>query len=120
MIREIIDLLVAGESMNMDQASNVMDEIMEGRTTPGQLGAFLIALRLKGETPEEIAAMATVMRRKSLRIELDEPIVDTCGTGGDMSGTLNISTSAALIAASAGAIVAKHGNRSIWETLLCE
>ena len=112
MIREIIDILVDGKSMNMEQASNVMDEIMEGRTTPGQLGAFLIALRLKGETPEEIAAMASVMARKSLRIELDEPIVDTCGTGGDGTGTFNISTVSAFVAAGAGLKVAKHGSRA--------
>ena len=112
MIREAIEELVAGRSLTMDQASTVMDEIMEGQATQAQLAAFLTALRLKGETPEEIAGMATVMREKALRVEVEGTIVDTCGTGGDGSGTFNISTAAAFVAAGAGLKVAKHGNRA--------
>ena len=89
MIREAIEELVAGRSLSMDQASAVMDEIMEGQATQAQLAAFLTALRLKGETPEEIAGMATVMREKALRVEVEGAVVDTCGTGGDGSGTFN-------------------------------
>ena len=112
MIREAIEELVAGRSLSMDQASTVMDEIMEGQATQAQLAAFLTALRLKGETPEEIAGMATVMREKALRVEVEGTVVDTCGTGGDGSGTFNISTAAAFVAAGAGLKVAKHGNRA--------
>ena len=112
MIREAIEELVAGRSLSMDQASAVMDEIMEGQATQAQLAGFLTALRLKGETPEEIAGMATVMREKALRVEVEGAVVDTCGTGGDGSGTFNISTAAAFVAAGAGLKVAKHGNRA--------
>ena len=112
MIREAIKEMVAGRSLTMDQASTVMDEIMEGQATQAQLAAFLTALRLKGETPEEIAGMATVMREKALRVEVEGTVVDTCGTGGDGSGTFNISTAAAFVAAGAGLKVAKHGNRA--------
>ena len=78
----------------MEQAARVMTEIMDGEATPAQVGAFVSALRLKGETPDEIAGMAQVMREKSLHVEIDGPLVDTCGTGGDASGSFNISTTA--------------------------
>ena len=83
MIREAIDKVVSGRSLDMKEAASVMGEIMEGEATPGQLGAFLTALRLKGETAEEIAGMATVMREKALRVEVSGPLVDSVGTGGD-------------------------------------
>ncbi len=89
-----------------------MNEIMGGEATPAQIGAFLTALRIKGETAEEIAGMAEVMRDKALRVEVAEPLVDTCGTGGDASGTFNISTTATFVVAGAGVKVAKHGNRA--------
>ena len=86
---------------------------MGGEATPAQFGAFVTALRLKGETPEEIAGMARVMREKALRVSVDGALVDTCGTGGDGSGAFNVSTTAAFVAAGAGAKVAKHGNRAM-------
>ena len=113
MIREAIEALVEGRSLSMEQAAQAMSEIMDGEATPAQFGAFVTALRLKGETPDEIAGMAQVMRQKALRVHVDGPLVDTCGTGGDSSGTFNISTTAGFVVAGAGARVAKHGNRAM-------
>ena len=96
----------------MGDAVTVMREVMEGEVTPAQLGSYLTALALKGETPEEIAGFATVMRDKSLRVAVDGTTIDTCGTGGDRKGTFNISTAAAFVVAGAGLTVAKHGNRA--------
>ena len=112
MIREAISAVFAGESLSQADASTVMEEIMEGEATPGQLGSFLTALSLKGETPGEIAGMATVMRQKALRVSVPGTLVDTCGTGGDGQNTFNISTAAAFVVAGAGLKVAKHGNRA--------
>ena len=112
MIREAITNTVAGQSLSMDEAVAVMREVMEGEATPAQLGSYLTALSLKGETPEEIAGFATVMREKSLRVNIVGPAVDTCGTGGDFKGTFNISTAAAFVVAGAGLTVAKHGGRA--------
>ena len=113
MIRESIADVVEGRSLTMDQAAATMTEIMEGEATPAQFGALVTALRLKGETVEEIAGMARVMRDKSLHVSVDGPLVDTCGTGGDASGTFNISTTAGFVVAGAGVNVAKHGNRAM-------
>ena len=112
MIRESIAAVVSGQSLTMEEASSVMREIMEGEATPAQLGAFLTALALKGETTPEIAGMARVMREMALRVEVDGELVDTVGTGGDGKNTFNISTATAFIAAGAGLKVAKHGNRA--------
>ncbi len=97
----------------MDEAAQVMEEIMEGQVTPAQFGAFVTALRLKGETVEEIAGLARTMRAKAIPVRVNEPVVDTCGTGGDGSATFNISTAAAFVVAGAGLKVAKHGNRAM-------
>ena len=113
MIREAIEAVVSGESLSMETAAQVMNEIMSGEATPAQFGAFVTALRLKGETVDEIAGMAQIMREHSLHVEVNGNLVDTCGTGGDGSGTFNISTAAAFVAAGAGAKVAKHGNRAM-------
>ena len=86
---------------------------MTGKATPAQFGAFVTALRLKGETTEEIAGMARVMREKALHVQSDGDLVDTCGTGGDGSHTINVSTIAAFVTAGAGLKVAKHGNRAM-------
>jgi len=113
MIKEAIAQLVGGHSLTMDEASAVMNEIMEGSATPAQFGALVTALRLKGETVEEIAGFARTMRSKALRVSISEPVVDTCGTGGDGKGTFNISTTAAFVVAACGLKVAKHGNRAM-------
>ena len=113
MIRDAIVAVVAGRSLSEEEAQSAMEEIMSGEATPAQLGAFVTALRLKGETVDEIAGMARVMRAKASRIDYDGALLDTCGTGGDDSGTFNVSTAAAFVAAGAGARVAKHGNRAM-------
>ncbi len=112
MIREAIDIVVSGHSLTREQATEVMQEIMEGEATPAQLGAFLTALRLKGESTEEIAGMAAVMREKALQVNAEGPLLDVVGTGGDGKNTFNISTASAFVAAACGARVAKHGNRA--------
>ena len=111
-IREAIDAVVSGQSLTMDQAAAVMRQIMQGEATPAQLGSFLTALRLKGVATGEIAGMATVMREFSLKVRVEGTVVDSVGTGGDGSGTFNVSTAAALVAAGAGVRIAKHGNRA--------
>ena len=113
MIREAIAKLVTGESLSEREAAQAMEEIMAGEATPAQFAAFVTALRLKGETVDEITGLASVMRARATRVHTSEPVVDTCGTGGDRAGTFNISTAAALVAAGAGARVAKHGNRAM-------
>ncbi|HET7768599.1 MAG TPA: anthranilate phosphoribosyltransferase [Chloroflexota bacterium] len=113
MIIEALAKVVERQPLTRDEAAAVMGDIMEDRATSAQFGAFVTALRLKGETPEEIAGMAQVMRDKSLKVPTDLPVVDTCGTGGDGSGTFNVSTAAAFIVAGAGQPVAKHGNRGM-------
>jgi anthranilate phosphoribosyltransferase len=113
MIQESINELVFGNDLSKATAAQVMDEIMTGEATPAQFGAFVTALRIKGETVEEIAGMAEVMREKALRVESDGNLIDTCGTGGDGSNTINISTISAFVVSGAGLKVAKHGNRAI-------
>ena len=104
--------IVAGRDLSQDDAASVFEIIMTGEATPGQIGAFLAAIRVKGETPEEIAGAALTMRRLSTRVVVEHPhLVDTCGTGGSGAKLFNISTAAAFVAAAAGAAVAKHGNR---------
>jgi len=113
MIKEAISALIDGKSLSIEEAAQVMEEIMGGEVTPAQFGAFVTALRLKGETVEEIAGLASVMRAKAIAVNVAGPLVDTCGTGGDGSSTFNISTTAAFIVAGAGLKVAKHGNRAM-------
>lgn len=112
-IRDAIARLAEMQDLNEDEAAACMEELMTGTATPAQFGAYATALRMKGETVEEIAGMARVMREKSSRIDIDGPLLDTCGTGGDASGSFNVSTCAAFVAAGAGARVAKHGNRAM-------
>ena len=114
MIKEAIAKLVGGADLREGEMVAAMTEIMEGQATPAQIGAFMTALRLKGETSEEVTGAARVMRLKATRIDArSSTIVDTCGTGGDGSNTFNISTTAAFVVAAAGLTVAKHGNRAV-------
>jgi anthranilate phosphoribosyltransferase len=113
-IQQALARLLDGRDLGRGDARLVMDEIMGGQATPAQIGAFLVALRLKGETAEEIAGCAEAMRAHVLAVRPRRgDLVDTAGTGGDGARTFNISTSAALVAAAAGAGVAKHGNRAV-------
>jgi anthranilate phosphoribosyltransferase len=112
-IKEAIHELIGGIDLSEGEMKDCMTEIMEGNATDAQIGAFLTALRIKGETVPEITAAAKVMREKAARIESPEGTLDTCGTGGDMAGTFNISTTTALVVAACGVPVAKHGNRSV-------
>jgi len=113
-IEPVLGRLAAGESLSLEEMSATIDSVMQGRCTPGEIGLLLVALREKGETVAEIAGAAAALRRHMTPIRtLRTGVVDTCGTGGDASGTFNISTAAALVTAAAGVPVAKHGNRSI-------
>ena len=119
MIREAIGRVIEGKDLDEKKMVGVMNEIMSGEATPAQIGSFITALRMKGETIEEISGAAMVMREKATRIDTGvavdkgEILVDTCGTGGDSSGTFNVSTATAFVVAAAGIPVAKHGNRSV-------
>jgi len=116
MIQQVIQKLVDRGDLSRPEAVQAMDAIMSGQCTPAQVAAFIVALRMKGETVDEIAGCAQVMREKAVRVDPGAPpdrVVDTCGTGGDVKGTFNISTAAALVSAAAGVTVAKHGNRSV-------
>ena len=115
MIGEAIGALVEeGRDLSEGEAAAVMNEIMEAEATPAQFGAFVLALRHKGETVDEVVGMARVMREHSLKAHVDaRPLLDTCGTGGSGLNTFNVSTAAAIVAASVGAKVAKHGNRGM-------
>lgn len=114
MIGEALKIVVENRDLSKDAAASAMREIMEGRATDAQIAAFITALRMKGESVDEISGFAEVMRDKAVPINPKaKVVVDTCGTGGDLSGTFNISTTAAFVVAGAGATVAKHGNRSV-------
>ena len=112
-VREALAGVVDGRTLSMDEARGAMGAVMDGEATPAQLAALLVALRMRGETVEELAGFAAAMRERVLRVDAPDGTIDTCGTGGDRSGTFNISTTAALVVAAAGVPVAKHGNRAI-------
>ena len=116
MIRDAIKKVVEGLNLSEDEAAFCMQEIMSGEATPSQVASLITALRMKGETVEEITGFAKVMRKMSIKIPTKHnpsSMIDTCGTGGDHSNTFNISTAAAFIVAGAGVPVAKHGNRAM-------
>ena len=114
MIKDAIKKVVSGQHLTEEEAGAVMEQIMEGEASPAQIASLLTAMSLKGETVDEIAGFARVMRRKAAQVKSTYPVlVDTCGTGGDGAGTFNISTTAAFVVAGAGVPVAKHGNRSV-------
>lgn len=114
MIRDAISTIIKGADLTEPEMIEVMNEVMTGAATPAQIGSFITALRMKGETVAEITGAARVMRERATKIDCKgRDIIDTCGTGGDESMTFNISTAAALVTAGCGITVAKHGNRSI-------
>ena len=114
MIQSAIQALLDGRDLSRGEAREVMGEVMAGEATPAQIGGFLVALRAKGETAEEIAGCAEAMRAHVLEVHpTRDDVVDVVGTGGDGARTFNISTTAAIVAAAAGAAVAKHGNRAV-------
>jgi len=112
-LKGLLGIAAEGRALSAAQAEEAFGVIMSGDATPSQMGGFLMALRVRGETIEEITGAARAMRAKMLTIEAPEGAIDTCGTGGDASGTLNISTATALVVAGCGVPVAKHGNRAL-------
>lgn len=112
-VRAALAAMVEGRTLTLDEARLAMGEVMDGEATPSQLAALLMGLRMRGETVDELAGFASAMRERVVRVEAPEGTIDVVGTGGDGSGTFNISTTAALIVAASGVPVAKHGNRAI-------
>src|SRR5439155_4232440 len=112
-LKPLLAHVAQGKSLSEAQAETAFDIIMSGNATPSQIGAFLMALRVRGETVEELAGAARIMRAKAVAVEAPPGTIDTCGTGGDASGSFNISTASALVAAGCGVPVAKHGNRAL-------
>lgn len=112
-VRAALASIVEGGTLTMDEARAAMGAVMDGEATPAQLAALLMGLRMRGETVEELAGFASAMRERVLHVDAPEGAIDVVGTGGDGSGTFNISTAAALVVASAGVPVAKHGNRAM-------
>ena len=112
-LKELIGKVASGDSLNQQDATEAFDIIMSGNATPAQIGGFLMALRVRGETVEEITGAATTMRAKALKVSAPDGAIDIVGTGGDGSGTYNISTAAAIVTAACGVPVAKHGNRAL-------
>ena len=113
MIKQIINKVIQNINLQQSEMEEVMREIMNGEASSAQIAAFITGLRMKGESVGEITAAAKIMREYALKIETKTSILDTCGTGGDSKGTFNISTISAIVAAGAGVVVAKHGNRSV-------
>ena len=113
MITDAIAKLISGASLSQAEAAAATREIMAGVATPAQIGAYLVALRMTGETPEEMAGMASVMRENASRVEPNGDVIDIVGTGGDSVGPFNVSTAASFVVAAAGIHVAKHGNRAM-------
>jgi anthranilate phosphoribosyltransferase len=112
-VKEALGKLVLGQDLTRSEAQAAMRSLVEGEATPSQIAGFAVALRMKGETPEEIAGLAEVMRDAATSVDAGSDVVDVVGTGGDGAGTFNISTLSALVVSSAGGRVAKHGNRSV-------
>jgi anthranilate phosphoribosyltransferase len=114
MMKELIGEVVAGRDLDAERMEAAVDTILRGEATPAQVGGLLVALHMKGETAEELAAAARAMRKHAVpvKVQAAPPILDTCGTGGDGSGSFNISTTAAIVVAGCGVTVAKHGNRA--------
>jgi anthranilate phosphoribosyltransferase len=109
---QVLSRLLSGTSLSEEEAGACMEEIMEGAATPAQIAGFVVALRAKGETIDEVVGLVRTMRRHAEKVTVAGDVLDTCGTGGDRSGTFNVSTAAAIVCAGAGVKVAKHGNRA--------
>src|SRR6516164_6071136 len=112
-LKELLAHVAQGRALSESEAEAAFDVIMSGNATPSQIGAFLMALRVRGETVDEITGAARIMRAKALAVDAPDGTIDTCGTGGDASGSFNISTASALVVAGCGVPVAKHGNRAL-------
>jgi len=113
-IEQLLPRIVSGDTLTEEQAFAIMQDILAGAATPAQIAGFAVALRMRGETVDEVAGLARAMRQALQPFpEVPRPLLDTCGTGGDESGTFNVSTAVAFVAAAAGAHVAKHGNRAV-------
>jgi anthranilate phosphoribosyltransferase len=112
-IRAVLARVVSGERLTRDEARATMGAVLDGEVTPAQLAGLLVALRMRGETVDELAGFVEAMRQRAIAVEAPEGSVDTCGTGGDVHHTFNISTAAALVVAASGVPVAKHGNRAV-------
>src|SRR5687767_15717024 len=112
-LKSIIGKVATGATLSRDEAASAFDRMMSGEATPSQMGGLLMALRVRGETVEEITGAVTAMRAKMLKVDAPPDAIDVVGTGGDASGSFNISTCAAFIVAGAGVPVAKHGNRAL-------
>src|ERR1700680_1438690 len=111
-LKSIIGKVATGATLSRDEAASAFDSMMSGEATPSQMGGLLMALRVRGETVDEITGAVAAMRARMLRVHAPKDAIDVVGTGGDASGSYNISTCAAFIAAGAGVPVAKHGNRA--------
>src|SRR5271154_7244263 len=112
-LKSMLAQVAQGRSLSESEAEAAFDIIMSGDATPSQMGAFLMALRVRGETVDEIAGAARIMRAKAVAVDAPPGTIDTCGTGGDSSGSFNISTASALVVAGCGGPVAQHGNRAL-------
>ncbi|HEY7133334.1 MAG TPA: anthranilate phosphoribosyltransferase, partial [Candidatus Limnocylindrales bacterium] len=112
-VRTALAAVVDGRTLTVDEAREAMGSVMDGEATPALLAALLVALRMRGETVDELTGFASAMRERAVKVDAPDGAIDTCGTGGDASGTFNISTTAALVVAAAGVPVAKHGNRAM-------
>jgi anthranilate phosphoribosyltransferase len=112
-MKALLALVAGGEPLSLDQARSAFEIMMSGDATPAQVGAFLMGLRVRGETVDELTGGAEALRERMVRVQAPADAIDTCGTGGDASGTLNVSTAAALVVAGCGVPVAKHGNRAL-------
>lgn len=112
-MKEIINRLASGQSLNLESARSMFEAFLDGQVNEAEMASILTALKIKGESPEEIAGAALALKGRTRQTDIGEPVIDTCGTGGDGSGSFNISTASAFVVAGAGGKVAKHGNRSV-------
>jgi anthranilate phosphoribosyltransferase len=114
-LREFLKKLSEFKNLTKEEIIQCLEDITEGRATDAQIGAFIMAMKMKGETVEELEGAASFFREKATKVNVEDPdnLVDTCGTGGDLSDTFNVSTITAFVLAGAGIRVAKHGNRSV-------